>query len=555
MAGGMSNIGSYSPLTGFVFIFNLIVGAGALTIPHSFVNVGIIYGSLVLSALAFISYMTATFMIEAIGGTNALKRRNRDLGTFSDETQLAVELNDSDDDETHTEFVPLMVADEVLLKHDALEQKLRIKSSEHRFHFDLSNKVQAGNLVSCKRYVFHGFWMQMELAEMAEMLFSKRGIVAFYACITVYLYGDLAIYAVAVPKSLREIICPRPSANSIVWECSDQLNSSELYRLLVVLFGLLLGPFTLGHVHKTRTLQFVTTVIRHGSFGLMIVLASVGIARGHGRNVTDVISYEKPYNIATFFGVCIYSFMCHHSIPGLITPITDKTQVYVVLASAFMAVLSVYFVLCISAAFRFLPESVEDVYTLNFKDYPVHAFGYFLSFFPVFTLGFVNLPFPTCFLIAIASFPLICITLRENIRHLALRVSDSTPAGDIPPSSGLYAFLETNMYALVALLPPLVVAFFTEDVSMLVGFTGAYAGLGIQWIVPTFLVFCLRRRLAVEWKQMQPMEVVETHPGPATARGNKNQFASPFAHQTWLYLVFGFSLVSIALITITHGMH
>lgn len=36
------------------------------------------------------------------------------------------------------------------------------------------------------------------------------------------------------------------------------------------------------------------------------------------------------------------------------------------------------------------------------------------------------------------------------------------------------------MYALVALLPPLVVAFFTEDVSMLVGFTGAYAGLGIQ---------------------------------------------------------------------------
>jgi hypothetical protein len=36
----------------------------------------------------------------------------------------------------------------------------------------------------------------MELAEMAELLFSRRGIVAFYACITVYLYGDLAIYAV-----------------------------------------------------------------------------------------------------------------------------------------------------------------------------------------------------------------------------------------------------------------------------------------------------------------------------------------------------------------------
>ncbi|KAI9910960.1 hypothetical protein PsorP6_010562 [Peronosclerospora sorghi] len=59
--------------------------------------------------------MTATFMIEATGGSNPLKRRNRDLVTSSDETQLSGELNDSEDDETHTEFVPLMVADKVLL--------------------------------------------------------------------------------------------------------------------------------------------------------------------------------------------------------------------------------------------------------------------------------------------------------------------------------------------------------------------------------------------------------------------------------------------------------
>lgn len=39
MSDNEANIGSYSPLTGFVFIFNLIVGAGALTIPHAFVKV------------------------------------------------------------------------------------------------------------------------------------------------------------------------------------------------------------------------------------------------------------------------------------------------------------------------------------------------------------------------------------------------------------------------------------------------------------------------------------------------------------------------------------
>ena len=126
------------------------------------------------------------------------------------------------------------------------------------------------------------------------------------------LFVGVCIADAAVPKSLREIICPRPSADAVVWECFDRFNSSDLYRFFVVLFGLLVGPFTFGHVNKTRVLQLVSTVIRHASFGLMIVLASVGIAQGHGRSAMDVVSYEKPRNVATFFGVCIYSFMCHH---------------------------------------------------------------------------------------------------------------------------------------------------------------------------------------------------------------------------------------------------
>jgi len=31
------------------------------------------------------------------------------------------------------------------------------------------------------------------------------GIVCFYVCMILYLYGDLAIYAVAVPESLRDV--------------------------------------------------------------------------------------------------------------------------------------------------------------------------------------------------------------------------------------------------------------------------------------------------------------------------------------------------------------
>lgn len=43
-----------------------------------------------------------------------------------------------------------------------------------------------------------------------------------------------------------------------------------------------------------------------------------------------------------------------------------------------------------------------------------------------------------------ASFPLICITLRENIRHLASSMIESTPTSDATPSTGLYGFLKAT---------------------------------------------------------------------------------------------------------------
>lgn len=46
---------------------------------------------------------------------------------------------------------------------------------------------------------------RVEMGKMATMFFSKTGVKLFYICITVYLYGDLSIYAAAISKSLRDI--------------------------------------------------------------------------------------------------------------------------------------------------------------------------------------------------------------------------------------------------------------------------------------------------------------------------------------------------------------
>lgn len=58
----------------FVYIFNLIVGAGALTLPLAFSNAGVILGTILLVVLAFMSYMNATYMVEAMATANAYDR-------------------------------------------------------------------------------------------------------------------------------------------------------------------------------------------------------------------------------------------------------------------------------------------------------------------------------------------------------------------------------------------------------------------------------------------------------------------------------------------------
>jgi hypothetical protein len=49
---------------GFVFVFNLIVGTGALTLPSAFARTGWVLGTFLIIILAFMSYVTVTFVIE-----------------------------------------------------------------------------------------------------------------------------------------------------------------------------------------------------------------------------------------------------------------------------------------------------------------------------------------------------------------------------------------------------------------------------------------------------------------------------------------------------------
>lgn len=477
----------YSTWVGSIYVFNLIVGTGALTLPFAFNQAGWLVSLFVIIALAYMSYVTATFVIESMATANAVIqwRRCQRLqksqdGSFSGS-------------ETSKEETPL------------LESENGERPTIPTDFYSIQEKVEMGQMVS--------------------LFFHKIGVILFYCCICIYLYGDLAIYCAAVAKSLRDVTCTfvpeNHSCNQTIpisercWE-SLHISRQNAYRLYIGVFLLLLGPFVFFNVQKTKYLQMTTSLLRWIAFLTMIILAAVQLAKGKGKGHP---SLGNTKGIPSLFGVCVYSFMCHHSLPSLVTPISNKLKIYTVFAADYIAILGFYLLLAFTGIFTF--HSLHDLYTLDFQPDKCAATGddsitdsafirYFLALFPVFTLS--------------TNFPIIGITLRNNLQSLCLKENTN------------YSFLIRRiLFPVITILPPVAIAIVSESVEFLVGFTGSYAGTGIQYIVPAILVYSSRKLAA-----------------NTLGTGVKNTHKSPFRHRLWPAFVLIWAASCIIIVTINN---
>ncbi|MPD01708.1 Transmembrane protein 104 [Portunus trituberculatus] len=60
------------------------------------------------------------------------------------------------------------------------------------------------------------------------------------------------------------------------------------------------------------------------AMGIMIAWAIVKLAQDQGKGHPPTADVTK---LPQLFGVCVYSFMCHHSLPALITPVSEKKSI------------------------------------------------------------------------------------------------------------------------------------------------------------------------------------------------------------------------------------
>eukprot|EP00013_Stygamoeba_regulata_P007353 CAMPEP_0177631576 /NCGR_PEP_ID=MMETSP0447-20121125/1824_1 /TAXON_ID=0 /ORGANISM="Stygamoeba regulata, Strain BSH-02190019" /LENGTH=572 /DNA_ID=CAMNT_0019133071 /DNA_START=138 /DNA_END=1853 /DNA_ORIENTATION=- len=562
----------YSNPVAFAFVFNLIIGVGALSQPYGFEQAGLFLGILLLILLCFVAYMAVSWLIEVQACSNALLWKNGDpsestaelLGDSAEAVSEATPLLNS---AAASDNLDYSLAPRYKATNSSMTVQQRRSSSSSSsgssgssspqqpsieryssssiefldpprssleeydaFEKDLvvagvqSSAPQDGELglVTASSTPFD-IVRRVEMGPMANLFCGIAWEIFFYVLLVIYLYGDLAIYAAAVPTSLQAVTGG--------W---GPFSRDDVYYVYLALFAILVVPFCFFDFQKTKYLQLFTIITRNFALFMMIIIAFVTVGQGLGAPIVDV-SVVRWKGLPSLFGVLIYSFMCHHSLPSLISPIKDKKWVSVMLAADYCVILFVYAALNYSALLAFsdkddlacssfYPCQIESFYTNTFVSYPIQWMGIFLALFPVFTLS--------------TNYPLISITLRNNLAQLLSYFESEDKkgvaghycgctAGDRQCmldcgcwdqcGGGRFAWhrIKKYVYAALASFPPILVAFLVHDVSILVDFTGSYAGLGIQWVMPGVLVWYSRRRMAKELP------------------GVKNPHESWFKHVAW----------------------
>ena len=103
----------------------------------------------------------------------------------------------------------------------------------------------------------------------------------------------------------------------------------------------------------------------------MILLAIIHISNGKGEKGRPPIADIS--GVPNLFGVSVYSFMCQHSLPSLVTPIKKKRGLSKLLGADYVLILLFYMLLGMTAIYCFPGEDLKDIYTLNFQVFSVKS--------------------------------------------------------------------------------------------------------------------------------------------------------------------------------------
>eukprot|EP01029_Cantina_marsupialis_P031288 TRINITY_DN89432_c0_g2_i1.p1 TRINITY_DN89432_c0_g2~~TRINITY_DN89432_c0_g2_i1.p1 ORF type:complete len:496 (+),score=125.37 TRINITY_DN89432_c0_g2_i1:154-1488(+) len=438
------------------------MGTGPITLPYGFQKAGLVLSSIFLFVVFFTAFMTVTFIIECMAVCSVMKKG-----------------------------VQVITDDEEAILKDPLVTEERIQDID-----DEEEKKDEDNK-TIKRF---------EIGAIGEILFGQTVRRLIFAIMIIYTNGTLSVYSVLVPKALASM-----SGSDIL--------GIDAYHFYLAIFAIIVIPLSLGNFQNTKNLQIFIMAVRFVSVTLMVYCALYFIFGDDEGTSWEHVKKVEPSGLSWLFGNCVFSAMIHHSVPGLVSPIRPQAHMKRSIFRGYSLGLIVYLVLCSSAMFAFgnivNPKcihsdacTVQDMYNLNFSTFHLKWIAKFLNIYPT---------------LAVATYPLVAVTLRNNIAQLV--GIDSSKLGD----GGIT--MQQIQLTLVATIPSICVAFFTKNIQIVTNITGAYGGVFIMFLFPVLMVVRARKIMKEKYNMIS------------------HKYSSPFRSAGFVIYVVVFSVLCVAVNT------
>ncbi|GMH77050.1 hypothetical protein TL16_g07278 [Triparma laevis f. inornata] len=316
---------------------------------------------------------------------------------------------------------------------------------------------------------------KFEVVELCSIFLGEKGSSLYIFTLGLYMYGTLWAYT-SVFANACSYALPMEKVLGV-----DGLDD---YIIYVFLFASIVVPLTCMELKEQVGVQvflslcrFVMVVIMVGSVSYAMNSESAQFDDQTGGHGAALVNWKGLYKMLP---IAVYANIFHHSIPGLSSPVKDKSKLSMIFGSTFAFGMVAYGLIGGVVAWYF-GDSIDQSANLNWVGY--HAGtgvqtsdGNWIhkSFFTSLIAYFVVV-FPATDVVS--AFPLNGITLGNSLMGIwfgpDIREYENDPK-------------TVKMFRLVAAIPSIIGACFLRDLGFITAYTGI-TGFAIAFTFPALL--------------------------------------------------------------------